>query len=58
MPPRRTMDRVKQIQHSNNEIEELDANGRLIAVHPNSTDARWTYKAEMELLLRVAGFSH
>lgn len=53
----RTMDRVRQIQHSDNEIEEFDANGRLVATHRNSTDARWTYKAEMELLLRVTGFS-
>lgn len=52
----RTMDRVKQIQHSDNEIEEFDTNDRLVKTHRNSTDGRWTYKAEMELLLRVAGF--
>ena len=53
----RTMDRVKQVQHSDNEIEEFDSNGRLVATHRNSTDARWTYKAEMELLLRGTGYS-
>ncbi|MBC7819680.1 MAG: class I SAM-dependent methyltransferase [Planctomycetaceae bacterium] len=53
----RMMDRVKQIQHSDNEVEEFDKNGRLLAIHPSSTDARWTYKAEMELLLRITGFS-
>lgn len=53
----RTMDRVRQIQHSDNEIEEFDADGRLVTTHRNSTDGRWTYKAEMELLLRITGFS-
>lgn len=53
----RRMDRVKQIQHSDNEIEEFDTTGRLVATHRNSTDARWTYKAEMELLLRHIGFA-
>lgn len=53
----RTMDRVRQIQHSDNEIEESDTTGRLVMTHRNSTDARWTYKAEMELLLHITGFS-
>lgn len=53
----RTMDRVRQIQHSDNEIEEFDSNGRLVMTHRNSTDGRWTYKAEMELLLRCVGYS-
>jgi SAM-dependent methyltransferase len=53
----RTMDRVNQIQHSNNEIQELDAEGNVIAVHRSETAMRWTYKAEMELLLHVAGYA-
>lgn len=53
----RTMDRVRQIQHSDNEIEEFDGNGCLVTTHRNSIDGRWTYKAEMELLLRITGFS-
>jgi len=38
-----------------NEIELLDATGKVIATHPSKTIIRWIYKAEMELLLRVAG---
>ncbi len=53
----RSMDRVTQIFHSANEIEELDADGRLLSTRPFSTSIRWIYKTEMELLLRIAGFS-
>jgi SAM-dependent methyltransferase len=53
----RTFDRVQQLQHSYNEIEILDAQGRVTAVHPSKTTIRWIYKTEMELLLRIAGFS-
>jgi SAM-dependent methyltransferase len=52
----RTFDRVEQLQHSYNEIEMLDAEGKVIASYPSKTTVRWIYKAEMELLLRVAGF--
>jgi SAM-dependent methyltransferase len=52
----RTMDRVEQRQHSVNEIEFLDATGAVTATHRNQTTARWIYKGEMALLLRVAGF--
>jgi SAM-dependent methyltransferase len=52
----RTFDRVKQLQFSYNEIEMLDAKGNVIATYPSKTTVRWIYKAEMELLLRVAGF--
>ena len=52
----RTFDRVKQLQHSFNEIEMLNAEGEVIAVHSSRTTMRWTYKPEMELLLRTAGF--
>jgi SAM-dependent methyltransferase len=53
----RTFARVQQLQHSYNEIEMLDANRNIIATYPSKTTVRWIYKAEMELLLRVAGFS-
>jgi hypothetical protein len=53
----RTFDRVQQIQHSYNEIEMLDAKGTVIETHPSKTSIRWIYKAEMELLLRVARFA-
>lgn len=53
----RTFDRVKQVQYSFNEVEILDATGNVVATHPSKTEMRWTYKPEMELLLRVAGFA-
>ena len=53
----RTFDRVQQLQHSCNEIEMLDATGKVIATHPSQTTIRWIYQAEMELLLRAAGFA-
>lgn len=53
----RTLNRVEQIQHSQNEIQELDGEGHVIASHRSQIDMRFTYKPEMELLLRVTGFS-
>ena len=53
----RTFDRVKQLQHSFNEIEMLDASGKVVATHSSRTTLRWIYKTEMELLLRLAGFA-
>src|SRR5262245_53605148 len=53
----RTFDLVEQLQHSYNEIELLDAEGKVIAIHPSKTTVRWIYKAEMELLLLAAGFA-
>ena len=53
----RTLDRVAQTQHSLNEFELLDADGRVQAVHRSECSARYLYKHEMELLLRVAGFA-
>jgi SAM-dependent methyltransferase len=53
----RSFDRVAQIQHSQNDIEFLDSSGRVTATHPSQISLRWIYKNEMELLLRVAGFS-
>jgi hypothetical protein len=53
----RTFDRVQQLQHSDNEVEMLDAAGKVIATYPSKTTLRWIYKSEMELLLRAAGFA-
>jgi SAM-dependent methyltransferase len=53
----RTLDRVEQLQHSYIEIEMLDATGKVIETYPSKTTVRWIYKAEMELLLRIAGFA-
>jgi SAM-dependent methyltransferase len=52
----RTLNRVEQVQYSQIEIQELDAEGRITAAHRSQTEMRWTYKIEMELLLRAAGF--
>jgi hypothetical protein len=53
----RTFDRVAQIQHSQVEIQELDSEGHVTAVHRSETDTRWTFKPEMELLLGAAGYT-
>jgi SAM-dependent methyltransferase len=53
----RTFDRVRQLQYSANEIEMLDATGKVTATYPSKTTMRWTYKPEMELLLRMTGFA-
>jgi SAM-dependent methyltransferase len=53
----RTFDRVAQVQHSFVEIEMLDAARKVVATYPSKTAVRWTYKAEMELLLQLAGFA-
>ncbi len=52
----RRFDRINQIQHSLNEIELVDAEGKVETVQRNHCKNRWIYKGEMELLLRVAGF--
>ncbi|MCI0685530.1 MAG: class I SAM-dependent methyltransferase [Gemmataceae bacterium] len=52
----RSFDRVRQWFHSKNEIEFLDAAGNIAVTHRSETTARWIYKGEMELLLRLAGF--
>ena len=52
----RSFDRVRQLQHSKNEIEFLDAAGNVAVTHRSESTARWIYKGEMELLLRLAGF--
>jgi len=53
----RTFDRVAQVQHSLNEIELLAADGSLQTTHRSEVSGRYIYKHEMELLLRVAGFT-
>jgi hypothetical protein len=53
----RSFNRVEQLQHSEMDIEMLDAAGNVTAVHRSQTTVRWIYKYEMDLLLRVAGFA-
>jgi SAM-dependent methyltransferase len=53
----RTSDRVNQTMHVEMELREGGAGGSAAAAHRHAFDLRWIYKAEMELLLRVAGFS-
>jgi SAM-dependent methyltransferase len=53
----RTLDRVAQVQHSEIEIQECDDAGRVLASQRSATDMRWTWRPEMELLLRAAGFA-
>ena len=53
----RTLDRVAQVQHSVMTIEELDDDGRVVASRASITKMRWTWKPEMDLLLRAAGFA-
>jgi SAM-dependent methyltransferase len=52
----RRLDRVRQVQYSKIEIQELDCEGRVAATHRSQTEMRWTYKIEMELLLKAAGY--
>jgi len=53
----RTLEPLEQIQHSANEVRELDPEGRVVRVFPSWTSIRWIFKPEMELLLRTAGFT-
>lgn len=53
----RTFDLVAQVQHSINEIEFLDAAGNVTATVASESAARWIYKCEMELLMRLSGFA-
>jgi len=54
---RGTRDRVHQTMHADMELRELDEGGEVLARHPHAVDLRWIYQGEMELLLRIAGFS-
>ncbi len=53
----RSFDRVAQVQRSRNEIEQVEADGTTRIIHRSEFLVRWTYKSEMELLLRCAGFA-
>lgn len=53
----RGFDRVEQIQRSLNEVETLDEQGNVKTIQRSEFQVRWIYKAEMALLLRVAGFA-
>jgi SAM-dependent methyltransferase len=53
----RSFDRVAQVQRSLNELELLAADGSVARVYRTQASARFVYKHEMELLLRVAGFA-
>lgn len=53
----RTFDRVAQTQHSINELELLDTEGKIAKVIRSQVSSRYVYKHEMELLLRIAGFA-
>lgn len=53
----RRLDLATQTQHSRIEIQELDAAGAPIEVHRFEAAVRWVSPSEMELLLRLAGFS-
>jgi hypothetical protein len=53
----RTIDPIAQTQHSLNELELLRADGSVASVHRSEASARFMYKHELELLLRVAGFA-
>jgi len=54
---RREYDRVRQLLRAQMEVRESDARGYAGAVHKHGFSLRWTYRFEMELLLRAAGFS-
>jgi SAM-dependent methyltransferase len=53
----RSFDRVAQVQRSRNEVELDEADGTTRIIHRSEFLVRWTYKPEMELLLRTAGFA-
>jgi SAM-dependent methyltransferase len=53
----RTVDPVEQVQHSINEIRELNEHSEVVASHRSRTSVRWIYKHELELLLARAGFA-
>jgi SAM-dependent methyltransferase len=52
----RAFDRVAQIQRSRYEVELDETDGTTRIIHRSEFLVRWTYKTEMELLLRAAGF--
>jgi SAM-dependent methyltransferase len=50
-------DRIEQVRRMTRRIEMLDSSGRVTREERLTFDLRYVYKPEMELLLRVAGFS-
>ena len=54
---RREYDRVHQLLSARAEMRESDARGYAGAVYRHAVTLRWTYRFEMELLLRTAGFT-
>jgi SAM-dependent methyltransferase len=53
----RELDRVQQLMNIEREIIESDARGYAHVIDRHAFTLRWTYKAEMELLLRLSGFT-
>ncbi len=53
----RTLDPVAQTQRSEVEVRELGPEGEVVRSHRSWTTIRWIFKAELELLLRLAGYS-
>lgn len=54
---RREYDRVRQVLRAEVELRESDPRGYAGAVHKHRFSLRWSYRFEMELLLRAVGFS-
>lgn len=53
----RWADRVNQVMRVEREVRESGPRGEMAAVHRDRFSLRWTYRAEMELLLQGAGFT-
>ncbi len=53
----RSFDRVKQTQHSINEVEEVQDVGSVKVLQHSAFTIRYIYPEEMKLLLRLAGFT-
>jgi SAM-dependent methyltransferase len=53
----RTYDRVRQVLRAEMELRESDARGYAGPVHQHRFALRWTYRYEMDLLLRTVGFT-
>jgi SAM-dependent methyltransferase len=56
MASKHWVDRIAQTVRSEREVTESDARGYIAATHRDAFTVRWTWKSEMELLLRAAGF--
>ena len=53
----RNLDPLAQTQHSKIEVRELSPDRTPLVTHRFETVVRWVWPAELELLLRLAGFS-